>query len=61
VLHDVGVGTRTVVLTTHNLDRGLNISERVAVLVGGRITYQMDKAHWDPDRLRAEYARQTTE
>ncbi len=60
VLLEVGLGSRTVLLTTHNLERGLDISQRVVVLTHGRIVYQMDRTHWDPDGFLQEYDRQTT-
>lgn len=58
VLRDVGAGSRTAVLTTHNLERGLAISHRVAMLVGGRVTHELSEADRDLDRFRQEYARQ---
>ena len=60
VLRDVGLGSRTVLLTTHDLGRGLSISQRVALLVNGKIVYQMGKRDWDLDRLRQEYEERTT-
>jgi heme exporter protein A len=33
---------RTIVMTTHNLPEGLEISDRVAILSGGRIIYESD-------------------
>ena len=33
---------RTIVMTTHNLPEGLEISDRVAILDGGRIIYESD-------------------
>jgi ABC-type multidrug transport system ATPase subunit len=59
VLQDVGLGSRTVLLTTHNLERGMSVSHRVAVLVRGQITYQMDEGAWDLDGFRQEYEKQT--
>ncbi len=55
LLQEVGLGTRTALLTTHDLERGLSISQRVAVLVEGRIVYQMDRSNWDPEALRSAY------
>jgi len=60
VLRDVGVGSRTAILTTHNLERGVTVSHRAAILMNGKVTYQMNNEDWDPDRFRREYERQTT-
>ena len=50
-------GRRTVIMTTHNLERGLRMSDRVAILVNGRIAYQETRAALDVERLRGTYAR----
>lgn len=49
-------GRRTVIMTTHNLERGLRMSNRVAILVNGRIVYQETRAALDVERLRGTYA-----
>ncbi|MEK7681480.1 MAG: bacitracin ABC transporter ATP-binding protein, partial [Chloroflexota bacterium] len=49
-------GRRTVIMSTHNLERGLRMCDRVAILVDGRIAYQATKAALDVPRLRATYA-----
>jgi ABC-type phosphate/phosphonate transport system ATPase subunit len=59
VLHEVGIGHRTVLLTTHNLERGLSLSQRVAALVQGRKAFEMDPDSWDPERLRQVYGQRT--
>jgi heme exporter protein A len=59
VLQDAGATARTVVLTTHDLERGLRISQRTALLVGGRLVYEMKQGNGDVDLLRREYERQT--
>ena len=65
VLQEAGAVTRTIVLTTHNLEHGWHISDRTAMLVRGQITYEMSKApdqqgqHEDLDQFRQEYERQT--
>jgi heme exporter protein A len=59
VLQDVEVDSRTIVLTTHDLERGLAVERRIAVLAQGRIVHQMDKEDWDPRRFRRIYAAQT--
>jgi heme exporter protein A len=55
VLHDAGAGSRTVILTTHNLERGLRAGRRVVILVKGSIVYEMDDEDRDLDRLRQAY------
>ena len=40
LLAELHTEERTIILTTHNLTQGLESSERVIVLVGGRIVYQ---------------------
>jgi ABC-type multidrug transport system ATPase subunit len=55
VLQEAGVSSRTVLLTTHNLERGLGMCGRVALLVDGAIAHEMDERNWDLDRFREIY------
>jgi heme exporter protein A len=55
LLHEVGATRRTVLMTTHNLERGLELGSRVAILAGGRITYQADKTELDARQFREVY------
>ena len=48
-------GRRTVVLVTHNLKQGLELSDRVAIQVQGRFSSVMDAANLDLDGLEASY------
>ncbi len=57
LLQSGGQGPRTVVLTTHNLEQGLRLGQRVAVLVRGRLAYQADAADLGPADLREIYRR----
>jgi len=59
VLRDVGLSSRTVLLTTHSLERGLSVSRRVVLLVRGKIVYEMGEKDWDLDRFQQEYEKQT--
>ncbi len=59
VLQDAGATSRTVVLTTHDLDRGLRLSQRTALLMGGRLVYEMKQTDRDIELFRQEYERQT--
>ena len=61
VLNEASAGSRTVLLTTHNLEQGLRGSHRAAILVNGKVTYQMSEGDWDLDGFRAEYERQTAD
>ncbi len=55
LLHEVGATRRTVLMTTHNLERGLELGDRVAILAGGRIAFQADKSELDPGQFREIY------
>lgn len=55
LLHEVGATRRTVLMTTHNLERGLELGDRVAILAGGLIAYQASKSDLDADRFREVY------
>jgi ABC-type multidrug transport system ATPase subunit len=44
-----------VMLTTHNLERGLGMCRRVALLIEGQIAHQMDEGDWDLDRFQEVY------
>ncbi|GAB4546158.1 MAG: ABC transporter ATP-binding protein [Anaerolineae bacterium] len=55
LLHEVGAMQRTVLMTTHNLERGLELGDRVAILAGGRIAYQADRSDLDVQRFREAY------
>jgi len=46
---------RTVLMTTHNLERGLEWGDRVAILAGGRIAYHSARSELDVGRLREIY------
>jgi hypothetical protein len=42
-------------VTTHDLDRGLEVATRVAVLERGVIAYEADTGGLDRDSFRAHY------
>jgi heme exporter protein A len=48
-------GGGAALVTTHDLDRGLDVATRVAVLERGVIAYQADKGTVDRDSFRATY------
>lgn len=55
LLGQAGLASRTVVLTTHNLEQGLRLARHGVVLVQGRIRYEMSPASPDPERFREAY------
>jgi heme exporter protein A len=57
LLATVGTQGRTVLMTTHNLERGLSMGDRVAILAGGRIAYGADKSALDVEGFREVYYR----
>jgi heme exporter protein A len=50
-----GERKRTVILTTHNLERGLELGERVVILDRGKIVYQGLSQDLDPLDLKEAY------
>ncbi len=59
VLRSVALGGRTIVMTTHNLARGLCNSQRVAVLSRGSIVFQAASDTMDPGEFQQIYDRVT--
>ena len=57
LLVTVGTKGRTVLMTTHNLERGLSMGDRVAILARGRIAYEADKSTLDVGGFREIYYR----
>jgi heme exporter protein A len=55
VMRIVGAASRTVLMTTHNLDRGLAMSDRVAILSGGRLVHQAARADLNESSFRQVY------
>ena len=50
-------GRRSVLMATHSLERGLALCDRVAILAGGRIAFQEERAMVDAAMLRDAYGR----
>ena len=48
-------GRRTVLMATHSLERGLALGNHVAILTGGRIAYQSERALVDEEMFRGTY------
>lgn len=55
VMQRVGTAWHTVVMTTHDLDRGLVMSDRLAVLSNGQLAYQSPRADLDETSFRQIY------
>jgi heme exporter protein A len=61
VLENVGAGgTRTAVMTSHDLERGLSLGDRLVILDRGQIVYQAHRDELDAERLRDTYQRVTS-
>ena len=56
-----GGGGRTILMTTHNLEQGLRLSSRIAILHRGRIAHEMKRGAWDPEGFRRTYRQLTDE
>jgi ABC-type multidrug transport system ATPase subunit len=59
VLRDVALQGRTVLMTTHNLARGLSLSDRVAILSKGKIAFEASSASLDHAAFADTYAQVT--
>lgn len=55
VMQAVGAASRTVLMTTHDLHRGLSMSDRVAILSAGRLVYQAPRADLNERSFRQIY------
>jgi heme exporter protein A len=59
VLRDVALQGRTVLMTTHDLARGLALSDRVTILSKGKIAYEAPSASLDHAAFAKTYAQVT--
>ena len=57
VLVSLGGRSRTVLMTTHNLERGLELCDRAAILVNGRLVHQASKGDLEMDSFQEAYRR----
>jgi heme exporter protein A len=55
LLRSVSTQARTVVMTTHNLEQGLELCDRVAILARGRVAYQAERAALTVAQLQEAY------
>jgi len=58
-LQELATSERTILLTTHHLEQGVELCDRAAILHRGQIAWQGERAGLDLDRLRDLY-RQVT-
>ncbi len=61
VLSALKGGGRTVVMVTHNLGRGLELADRVAIQVRGRFVFEAEREGLDGDGLEQSYRRAVEE
>lgn len=57
LLRAVGIEQRTILMTTHNLERGLSLGNRVVILAKGKIVYDVARQDIEVDQLREQYYR----
>lgn len=55
VLQELAASNRTVILTTHNLEQGLEMCDRAAILHRGKITWQGKRAALDLEGMKEIY------
>ncbi len=55
VIADRSDSTRTVIMTTHNLERAVALGDRMAILASGRVAYNEPVDAADPDASRRAY------
>ncbi len=60
LLSAVGASQRTVLMTTHNLERGLSLGNRVVILAKGKIVYDVPRRDISVEELREQYYQHVT-
>jgi len=60
VMSSVGTEGRTVLMTTHDLERGLAVSDRVLILAKGRVAFEAKRDEIDGRAFLEAYGRYTT-
>ncbi len=55
LLSAVGISQRTILMTTHNLERGLSLGSRVVILARGKIAYDAPRRQLTVAELRHQY------
>jgi heme exporter protein A len=60
LLTAVGISQRTILMTTHNLERGLSLGSRIVILSKGKIAYDTRRESVTTDELREQYYKYVT-
>ncbi|MBI1879474.1 MAG: heme ABC exporter ATP-binding protein CcmA [Chloroflexi bacterium] len=60
LLSAVGASQRTILMTTHNLERGLSLGNRVVILAKGKIAYDVQRQSVGVAEVREQYYRHVT-
>jgi heme exporter protein A len=60
LLTAVGVSQRTILMTTHNWERGLSMGNRVTILGKGKIVYDVRRENVGVEELREQYNKHVT-
>jgi len=60
LLSAVGVSQRTILMTTHNWERGLSMGNRITILGKGKIVYDVRRQDVSVDELREQYNQHVT-
>lgn len=60
LLKAVGISNRTILMTTHNLERGLSLGNRVVILAKGKIAYDAARQDVSLDEARSQYYKHVT-
>jgi ABC-type multidrug transport system ATPase subunit len=55
VLEELAASNRTVILTTHNLEQGLEMCDRAAILNRGKVAWQGARAGLDLQTMKEHY------
>ena len=55
VLEELAASNRTVILTTHNLEQGLEMCDRAAILNRGRMAWEGERANLDLESMKEIY------
>jgi heme exporter protein A len=59
VMSTVGTEGRTVVMTTHDLERGLAVADRVVILAKGRVAFEANRSELDTAAFKEAYRQHT--
>jgi heme exporter protein A len=59
VMSAVGTEGRTVVMTTHDLERGLAVADRVVILAKGRVAFEAERQDLDTAAFKEAYRQYT--